>query len=157
MNRNKTMILALGQEADDDGNIEGLKITIFDVRNPREPRDVATHVIKSEWSYSEALSEYKAVRYLMDSKRLIIPLDVYKRRNSFHGFITYYTDESGIQEECRVEHEEQYWYYWLARRSMVFKGKLMTTFGKSIHSTDMNNCTLLWQRDIEIPDTEPDP
>lgn len=154
MNEEKTMILALGQEANKRGVVKGLKIAIFDVADPFNPKDVEDYVIEQDddvYSDSDALVDYKAARFLPEpANRLIIPVVLYgwKSKNNFHGFKSYYTDPSLIEEECSIEHEEEYDDYSLARRSMVFDGKLMTTFSKSVHSTNMDTCKSLWKKKI---------
>jgi len=160
MNKEKTMLLAIGQEANKDGVQTGLKLAVFNVTDPRKPAEVATYVIEQElklYSYSNSQDDYKSARYLMDAKRLIIPVDIYDwdwkydgvEDRTFHGFITYYVDDDRIEEECRVKHQQEYDFYAFARRSMVFNGNLMTTFSKSVKSTDMDSCKLLWNKTVQ--------
>ena len=72
---NEEMILAIGQEADSEGRILGLQISLFDMRNNTSP-NVVRHQIEvatETWSSSEALWDKNAVRYNKETRLLIIP------------------------------------------------------------------------------------
>jgi len=72
---NEEVILAIGQEADGDGRILGLQISVFDMRE-NDSAKVARHTIElstETWSSSDALWDKNAVRYNNDTRLLIIP------------------------------------------------------------------------------------
>lgn len=72
---NEEMILAIGQEADANGRVLGLQISLFDMRDEDSPR-VVRHEIEVDpevWSSSDALWDKNAVRYNKDTGLLIIP------------------------------------------------------------------------------------
>ena len=72
---NEEVILAIGQEADGDGRILGLQISVFDMRE-NDSAKVARHTIElstETWSSSDALWDKNAVRYNKDTRLLIIP------------------------------------------------------------------------------------
>jgi len=110
MNADNTLLIAIGQEADQDGNILGVQITVFDVRDPSNPVPAVRHTIEQStdsYSSSQSLDDFKATRYA--GERLIIPMDVwgYNGQESFHGFITYYVNATHIEPECRISHDDR--------------------------------------------------
>jgi uncharacterized secreted protein with C-terminal beta-propeller domain len=93
------------------GRVTGTKISIFDVRTLTNPQNVTDFVILNTggWSSSDLSYDHHAFRYLEESKKLIIPLQVYDRMNStnnFDGFVVYNIDVEGehISETGRVTH-----------------------------------------------------
>jgi hypothetical protein len=161
INEDNTLILALGEEATDDGVTLGVQITIFDMTNPSDPKVAQRHVIENDpntYSYSDALWDFMSVRYA--AGRLIMPLNIDSYENkelNFHGFVVFVANENVIEEECRVSHapedtKEQYQCYCggnnLPRRSMIFNGNLMTTESNFARLTDMDTCGLVWKLDI---------
>jgi len=65
-------ILAVGQEADEEGQILGVQISLFDVTKMEEPQLLSRYVVedsKNEYSSSDSLYDYHAFRYLAESKK----------------------------------------------------------------------------------------
>jgi hypothetical protein len=166
INDDNTLILAIGQEADDEGNVLGLKITLFDVSDPTNPIDKHNLYVEKDpdtWSSSESLWDYKATRYA--AERLIIPMDINSATSSFRGFRVYIANEDMITQECEIDHgpdetvlvdgyECYSCFNHLPRRSFIFKGDLMTTDGHRIISTDLGDCTRVWNQTISIQSGE---
>jgi len=167
MNADNTLILALGQEADEFGTVLGIQITVFDARNPNNVTANVRYTIEESrdtYSHSRSLDDFKATRYAGD--RLIIPIDVWgsygsENTDSFHGFVTYFVNATTIQPECRIAHGQEepqiedwngrsvcYYCASLPERSMIFDGNLMTMNNHFIRSSDMNTCQQIWSLDI---------
>mmetsp|Transcript_4750 Transcript_4750/g.6989 ORF Transcript_4750/g.6989 Transcript_4750/m.6989 type:complete len:770 (+) Transcript_4750:95-2404(+) len=92
---NDDLILALGQDANDNGVILGLQIAMFNVSNFTHPTQIQKYV-ETGYSSSDAQYEHKAFRYLPESKLLILPLYIYSHNAGgyFDGFVVYDVDES---------------------------------------------------------------
>lgn len=164
INANNTLILAIGQEADANGTITGMALTIFDMSDPSSPQISQRLVLEDETgggSWSESLSEFRSARYA--GGRLIIPMDIYgdwmtsNGADEFHGYIVFKADETGIEEECRINHgvgdmyaNVCYYCAWLPRRSMIFDGDLVTLNDHFIASTDMQLCQSNWELPIRV-------
>jgi len=161
-------ILAVGQEADENGQILGVQISLFDVTKLEDPQLLSRYVVedsKNEYSSSESLYDYHAFRYLTESKKLIIPLEVRDDSSdgSFDGFVVYdiakdIDDVNGISLSLTVSHVEasnilssyHCWYSaTLPSRSLVFNGKLTTIKGHTVVSTSLATGDELWTYDVD--------
>ena len=162
LNDDNSLILAIGEETDDEGFPLGVQISIFDMKDFSAPPELAQrYVIEKDhdtYSYSDSLWDFMAIRYA--AGRLIIPIDISGSEN-FHGFVVFIANENVIEEECRVSHAPpkddglRHCYHCgssLPRRSMIFDGDLMTTESHFVRSTDMDTCKLNWKLDIESTD-----
>lgn len=68
-------LLTIGRDVDLSGMDRGLKLEIFDVRDPADPKSVLTEIIGSDWGTgSEALYDHKAFVYFAARKLLAIPV-----------------------------------------------------------------------------------
>lgn len=178
-----TLLLAIGEEATDEGRVLGMQITVFDMTNFSDPKVAARHVIEDDehtHSYSDSTWDFMAVRYA--AGRLIIPLDIYSwgkrfvddeeegeddiEDENFHGFVVFIANETMVEEECRISHEMPpqqkgvgYCYDCasaLPRRSMIFNGDLTTTQNHFVRSTDIGECEQVWEFDLALEDEDGD-
>lgn len=62
-------LLGIGQNADLNGSIQGLKLSLFDVSDPLNPKETGVYNFGMPGSYSEALNNHKAVMF-HDGKQL---------------------------------------------------------------------------------------
>jgi DNA excision repair protein ERCC-4 len=98
INDDSTLVLGVGQEADDNGRVKGLQVTLYDARNPEDPKIIDRHNVELKddvYSSSSAEWDYKALRYVPlgdDYGILIMPLrvDSYtSMEGNFDGFIVH--------------------------------------------------------------------
>lgn len=69
-------LVSVGREADEDGRVLGIKIELFDVRDDN-PASLASHIIGSRGSWSQALHDLKAFSFLRvsdDQLRFAVPI-----------------------------------------------------------------------------------
>jgi hypothetical protein len=166
INDNNTLILSIGEEADNNGTSLGIQITIFDMRDLTKPKVAQRLTIekdKNTYSYSDSQWDFKALRYA--NGKLIIPLDISSWNQttgqentavSFHGFSVFYATVDSIAEVCRISQRPTssdgriYCYCgssYLPRRSMVFNGdvvSLMFAGGPSVAVTPLSYPFLLF-------------
>jgi uncharacterized secreted protein with C-terminal beta-propeller domain len=82
INADDTLLVAVGQEADADGRILGVQVTLFDATNPAKPIQLQRTVVEQEpdvWSSSSVQWDFKSFRWLSLGDGvgiLIIPLQV---------------------------------------------------------------------------------
>jgi len=159
-------LLTVGQEAQSDGTITGMKISVFNVTDPSAPFELndQKYVVENGdgWSSTDVFWDHHAFRYLDQSEVLVIPANIYNWQNpegSFDGFVVYDIDlTNGIKPLGNVTHANynvMERYCWgdatLPSRSMVFNGDLVTFKSHSILRT--SNVTTLktkvWELNLD--------
>jgi hypothetical protein len=146
--KNDNFLLTVGQEATTEGQIIGIKFSVFNVTDPTSPFEAQKYVVENGegWASTDASWDYHAFRYLDQSEILIVPESIYNWENpskALDGFVLYKIDlVSGIEPIGNVTHatyEYMQYYCWgssyLPSRSMVFNGDLVTFKSHSIMRT----------------------
>jgi len=169
INADNTLLVGVGQEADENGNILGLQISLFDATNPAAPTLLSRLVVEQDdnvWSSSNVQWDFKSFRYLRlgpDFGIIIIPLQVvaWNSENldgNFDGFLAYdVSAQNGISERLKVTHVESQDFYgcyypaYLPERSLVFNGNLTTIKGHSVISTDLDTGDRRWELKMPKP------
>lgn len=88
---------------------KGLKLSLFDVRDVKNPKEINTFTIGGAGSYSEAANDHKA--FLFDKKKnlLVIPATINDDENkyqvSFMGDLVFKIDDKGFELRGKVSHE----------------------------------------------------
>ncbi|HEX7096791.1 MAG TPA: beta-propeller domain-containing protein [Acidimicrobiales bacterium] len=98
------LVIGVGQQATDEGRIQGLKVSLFDVSDLAAPAELATWTLRDSSSVAEY--DHHAFLYWPATKQLVLPLNVYSPddRDGFFGAVVLHVDRSGITEAGRVEH-----------------------------------------------------
>jgi uncharacterized secreted protein with C-terminal beta-propeller domain len=101
-------LLAVGQEADENGRVIGLAVSIFDVRDFADPKLAHRYLVEDReeaWSWSEALSDHHAFTYHRGI--LSIPAYISQGGEAFSGLLVFSADpENGIHEIGRIDHQD---------------------------------------------------
>jgi uncharacterized secreted protein with C-terminal beta-propeller domain len=101
-------LLAVGQEADEEGRVLGLAVSIFDVRDFADPKLAHRYLVEDEeraWSWSEALSDHHAFTYHRGV--LSIPIYLWEAEGRFSGLLVLAVDpDEGIWELGRIDHQD---------------------------------------------------
>ena len=99
-------LLAVGQEADENGRLIGLAVSVFDVRDLTDPRLAHRYLIEGDdqtWSWSEALNDHHAFTYHRGV--LSFPIYVWSDDQRFSGLVVLAVDpQEGITELGRIDH-----------------------------------------------------
>jgi hypothetical protein len=70
----KTLLLGVGRDADPvTGRASNLKVSLFDVTNPKAPVEIESYVFDGDFSTSSALWDNKAITYVPEQRILAIP------------------------------------------------------------------------------------
>jgi len=125
-------LLAVGMEADTDGTVLGLAVSLFDVRDFANPTLADRYLIEGEegvWSWSEALHDHHAFTYHRNV--LSIPGYVRDTESAFSGLIVLSVDpDAEIFELGRVDHSDfasDRWGSWpWLRRSVYIEDALFS-------------------------------
>lgn len=152
-------LLAVGQAGTEDGRIEGLKISIFDVSDFASPIEAHQFRIEADgWSWSEAAYDHHAFSYFASRKLLAIPVGGYRRsvsRTSDRYFselqvfeidpTSGITPRGGINMRDVADTEADSWYDWWSgaqvRRSVFADDFIYAISGagiKAVHNSDLS-------------------
>jgi hypothetical protein len=168
INEDNSMLLTVGQGADENGDITGFQISIFNSTIPNDPKLVDRFVISvddNSLTSSASTWDEKSFRYIQVGEvgRLILPLYSYNWVTdvNFDGFAVFGVDlngsESLITREILINHyTEEKWNSngWncnirLPIRSFVFDGNLMTMKDSNVVSTDLVSQETKWSLSLE--------
>ncbi len=103
------LLLGIGREATEEGRAEGLKISLFDVSDFENPIELDKYVVESDWSYSEAEYEHKAV--LFDDKRdlLVIPVSYSQQLGqnweNWQGAFVFTVTDKDVSLKGKISHD----------------------------------------------------
>ncbi len=71
-------ILGFGKEATLDGQAQGLKVSLFNVKDPTNPEELHTFKIGDRGTYSELLYNHKALLFSKEKNTMAFPITIYK-------------------------------------------------------------------------------
>jgi uncharacterized secreted protein with C-terminal beta-propeller domain len=156
----KTLI-GLGKETttDTNGNVttKGLKISLFDVENPIEPRELMSYSAGSEGSDSMALYDHKAFLFSKEKELLVIPASLtklsadsrYRYNIDFNGALVFKITKDKIELKGKISHPKEesknvndYWYYDsgnAVKRSLYIENNLYTVSENYLKINDLGD------------------
>ncbi|KAL9186358.1 hypothetical protein ACHAXT_005596 [Thalassiosira profunda] len=146
------LMLGVGEHVDpNSGQRTGVKISLFDVSDPYNPKESASFVDLD--AYSSAGHDFHSFRYLNMTRKLILPKSKYtwSDRGNFDGFAVYDVNTTHITPHYQIQHASSYgmyhgcWYdAYMPPRSLVFASKLTTILSHTVKSTDLEDGEPLW-------------
>lgn len=74
-------LFALGNETNREGFASGVKVSLYDIRNPTAPTEVSKWVFGNSFSWSSALYDHHALSFLQassDQLRITLPISLYE-------------------------------------------------------------------------------
>ncbi|MCL6089271.1 MAG: beta-propeller domain-containing protein [Candidatus Marsarchaeota archaeon] len=135
-------VIGIGQESNEAGRVKGLKISLFDVSDVANPKEVAKYVSSGPYVQSTALWEHKAFLFSREKSLLAIPAynyDWQDKSASFNGALVFNISSSGITLRGLIDHSKglnsDYNYQPAVERSLYIDGELYT---KSAHLLRIN-------------------
>lgn len=132
----------------------GVKLSLFDVSDPKNPREIDTYEIGSSGSDSEVLQDHKAFLFDKERELLVLPIREVKETSStryynqriWQGAYVFKVDEDGFTMRDKIAHyegdNEQYWSWWgstsAVRRALYMEDVLYTISLEQVqmHSLD---------------------
>lgn len=72
-------VFAVGNETNDSGLPSGIKVSLYDIRNPAKPTELSKRVFGNFGSWSEALYDHRALAFLQpnnDQVRITLPIQL---------------------------------------------------------------------------------
>jgi inhibitor of cysteine peptidase len=113
-------IIGIGKDATEDGRFMGMKISLFDVSDVTNPKEISKVIIGDRGTSSEALYDHKAFLFDKDKNLLVIPVTLYELDKSkpinewsygeltWQGAYVFNIDLSGITEKGKITHYSEY-------------------------------------------------
>ena len=164
-------IIGVGQDANEEGEMTGLQISLFNATNFTETSLLHRYNVEEENSQgisSSSAAQYdpKAFRFLPISKKLIIPsrINDSNHSKSFDGFLVFDVSLDGIEYSFNVSHtdgsemENFCWYdAYMKPRSLVHAGVLTTMKGHSILAHDLYTKIRQWKVNLDEDNKECSP
>lgn len=158
----ETHIIGIGKDTIDAGSfawMQGVKLSLFDVSDPENPREISKYMIGdrgTEWGDSYALSDHRAFLFSRERNLLVVPIELAERESSDTSPWTYgihvwqgayvfnISLEEGFVLKGRITHSEagfKDWGYnsdprYNVRRSLYIDNVLYTISGGLVK---MNN------------------
>ena len=108
-----TLILGVGQDtkANEWGGVstDGVKVTLFDVSDYKNPEEVATYKVSAENSYTQVQEDHKAFLYIEKNNLIVLPVSEYfnTRGNETSFYILEITDDDIVKKE-KLSHNQDY-------------------------------------------------
>jgi Beta propeller domain len=137
------LLLGVGQDGTDDGQLLGTQVSLFDVSDPANPAVLSQHAL-GEWGSSEVEFDHHAFLYWGPSQLAVFPVQTWAwdeetgEDMSFTGAVAYRIDaENGIELVGTIEHDQaaldpDIWYGSNIRRSMVIGDQLFTMSNEGV-------------------------
>ncbi len=130
----KGLLLGIGQEADEtSGGTEGVKLSMFDISNPANVREVAKCVVRDA-DYSSSDAEYNHKAILVSADKNVIGFSIesgkstdYEWKNSYEYCLFSYTEEEGFTE--RITHDFGEWENQYGSRGIYIGDYLYILYG----------------------------
>jgi len=98
-----TLVLGVGQDATDDGRQTGSKVSLFDVRDPGDPREVDVWTLPG--ASSDAEFDHRAFLWWAPTSTAVLPLMSWS--DQFAGAVVLNVTEDGITEQGRISHQAE--------------------------------------------------
>jgi len=120
-------IIGIGRDATEMGRQQGLKISLFDVTDVANPRELVSFVAEQKWSGSTAEYEHKAFLFDREKELLVIPAYSYSQDDSYNGAWVFHIDREDITLRGIIDHGSGSRYYRaLVERSLYIDDLLYT-------------------------------
>lgn len=103
----ESTIIGIGKDATQTGRIKGLKISLFDVSDVSQPKEIASYLSEERYSDSTALYEHKAFLFSREKNLLVIPGYNYnyeKTSENYNGALVYNISKDSITLRGLIDH-----------------------------------------------------
>ena len=140
------LLMGIGQDATEEGRVEGTQISVFDVSDPTDPKRV-DQITLSKGSNSEVEYDHHAFLYWQPSGLAMVPVQQWwyddNSESVFFGAVGFEVDDNGdLREVQRVSHpggDSDDW-DWRSRivRSVVVGDSVYTISAKGIMKSELD-------------------
>lgn len=160
----ETTLIGIGREAIDKGEqgveLLGLKISLFDVSEPAEPKEASSIILGGRGSDSISLHDYKAVLFDKANNLLVIPASLTNINNNdyqtqFQGSVVFNVTKEKISERGRVSFRlpsqyssESFYIDDSVRRNIFINDTLYSISPATIKASLLSNLSLTGTLDL---------
>ncbi|MCX6820930.1 MAG: beta-propeller domain-containing protein [Candidatus Aenigmarchaeota archaeon] len=162
-----THVIGVGREADAQGHVLGVKLSLFDATDVANPTEISKYVVSGDWSWSEASYEHKAFLFSRDKQLLVIPVQLTDNNGtdytSWQGVYVFNVNlQDGITLKGRVTHANEtaaqgkdmpYYYNPQVRRSLYIDNVLYTVSDSLVKANDLASLAEIIT--VQLPSSEP--
>ncbi|MCK5017323.1 MAG: beta-propeller domain-containing protein [Candidatus Peribacteraceae bacterium] len=154
-------IIGVGMDADESGRTQGLKLSLFDVSDVANPKEISKYIFGGRGSSSYALHDHKAFLFDKEKELLVIPASTndwteskdwrdVTRSDGAHVFTINLVDGfvhrgqiTHAEEESKEGEEEYYWprYDNSVRRSLYIGNVLYTLSDSKLKMNSLGDLT----------------
>ncbi|MEM5793788.1 MAG: beta-propeller domain-containing protein [Candidatus Aenigmatarchaeota archaeon] len=136
-----THLIGIGKDADDQGRELGVKISLFDVSDFSNPKEISKIVIGTRGSYTLVSSDHKAFLFSKSKNLLVIPVSVAENYiQKWQGAYVFNITQEGISERGRISHTEKpYDYDYEIKRTLYIDDILYTISNKMIKMNSLES------------------
>ncbi|MBA3546311.1 MAG: beta-propeller domain-containing protein [Nannocystis sp.] len=131
------LLLGVGYDGTDEGQLLGLQLSLFDVSDLKAPKRIQQAALGESFGWSEATFDHKAFLYWGKSKLAVVPTESYSydeltnTETHFSGALGYTIDaEAGILPVGQIQHtpviDPEFAWTPPIRRSMVIGDQILT-------------------------------
>lgn len=97
-------IIGIGRDATSEGRQQGLKISLFDVSDVSNPKEIAKYVSDDKYASSAAEYEHKAFLFSKDKELLVIPAYSYSQDKGYNGALVFKINKQEITLRGLIDH-----------------------------------------------------
>ncbi|MEM0473303.1 MAG: beta-propeller domain-containing protein, partial [Candidatus Aenigmatarchaeota archaeon] len=103
-------IIGFGRDIDEDGRVKGLKVSMFDVSDFNNPKEVSKYVVQGNVVYSEALYEHKAFLFSKEKNLMVVPASIsrggFYTWETWNGLLVFNVNSEKIDLKGRIEQDQ---------------------------------------------------
>lgn len=156
----ETHVIGVGRDATEQGRVQGMKLSLFDVSDVSNPKEVSKYIIGERGTSSEALYDHKAFLFSKEKNLLVIPVSLAEKeyQQNWQGAFVFNVDlNNGFVLKGRITHANEtlnktdYYYDYLSqiRRSLYIDDVLYTVSSRMVKMNSLNNLNEI--NKVELP------
>ena len=130
-------ILGVGQDATNTGSLLGAKVSLFDVSDKKNPKELSVWSLTG--SYSDAEWDHRAFLYWKQQGVAVMPISVYTGSRYFTGAVVLEISDTKIRERGRVTHKiERSYTPNIKRNAIIGRTNLWSMSDEILQVNDIN-------------------